>query len=128
VTESAVRVTLPAFDLAAYSDTSRSQHQNRHDALSLLRRRIALHIRSAAPSHWEWDHSPGKNSDDYILWLAHLLDVLHDFDYALGAAASFCNLSTGRLVKLLFRDSDAWAHVNDNRKARGLRPLKPPRS
>ena len=128
VTESAVRLTLPDFDLSALSDVSRSQHENRRDAIRRLRKKLALNVRASSPASWHWDTIPGQKNPHYPLWIAHLLDVLHDTGYSVGQAASFCNLSTGRLVKLLARDPDLWTELNTERQRRNLRTLKPPQS
>jgi len=127
VTESAVRVTHLATTLSAVNDETRSQLQNRARALRQLRHRLALEWRQPAPAGRLSLVCPaGRRSDDYLLWLAAVLDLIETHCGRISDAAAACGTSTGRLVRDLAGDPQAWQHLNQRRLAAGLKPLRMP--
>ena len=125
VTESAVRVTHLASGLAAASDETRSQIQNRAKALHLLRHRMALDLREPVSLGAPPVPRPvSRKGSEYLLWLAHTLDALDAAGYRVSEAAAACGSSTGRLVRDLADDPQAWQHVNQRRQALGMNLLR----
>ncbi len=124
VTDSAIRVTHLASGLFAASDKTRSQAQNRQEALRLLRLEIALQWREPPPESWPWSKPPGLGNAAYPRWSAAVLDVLAAVEFRVSEAATFCGLSTGRFIKDLCRDPALWQLVNRRRRDLGLAPLK----
>lgn len=123
-TSSAVQVTLLGTDLSAYDDQERSQFINKHRALQKLRLEIALHFR-LPPQPWT-QPIPGPNHERRPLWVAAALDHLHDADFSVADAAKALGLSTGQLVKELFRTPPLWQLVNRERASRGFTILRAP--
>ena len=120
---SAVRLKHLPTDIEVRSAESRSQKQNRSSALKKLRNLIAINIRS--------EESPvleslviGLNNVRYPLFLAKLFDELHRCAFRISEVAENMGVSTGKLVKLLSRDSQIWQIVNSERKRFGFGPLK----
>lgn len=126
VTDSAVRLTHQPTGVVAESDATRSQMRNREQALRQMRKQIALSCR-ARPTAPPPAPSKSRKSPDYCVWLALTLDILAANGWSVGDAAQAIGLSTGRLVKLLAADTDAWQAVNAARVGTGLKPLRMPR-
>ena len=120
---SAVRLTHLPTGIEVCSAESRSQKQNRSSALKKLRNMIAVKIRSEEPLTLE-SHVIGLNNSRYPLFLAKLFDELNSCEFRISEAAEAMGLSTGKLVKLISRDSHIWQFINSERKKRGLNPLK----
>lgn len=102
---------------------SRSLNDNKRSAMRKLRERIALDIRC--------DVSPvldtlevGARNPRYPLLLALLMDTLERRDYRVSDAAVDLGISTGKLSKLLARDTRVWALLNTERENRGFSKLK----
>ncbi len=120
---SAVRLKHLPTEIEVRSAESRSQKQNRSSALKKLRNLIAINIRS--------DESPvleslviGLNNGQYPLFLAKLFDELHICEFRISEVAEKMGISTGKLVKLMARDTQIWQIVNSERRVRGIGPLK----
>jgi len=120
---SAVRLKHLPTEIEVRSAESRSQKQNRATALKKLREMIAIEVRS--------DLSPlldsmivGLKNGKYPLFLAKLFDELHICEFRISETAERLGISTGKLVKLIARDSHIWQIVNKERKRRGISPLK----
>ena len=124
VTDSAVRLTHIDSEISAESDKTRSQHDNRRIALKMLREEIALHWREKPPASENIPERPGRNNPFYPFWAATVLDILNAEDWQISTAASYCGLSTNRLVKLLAEDKKLWKTVNENRQKAGLKTLR----
>jgi hypothetical protein len=124
VTDSAVRVTHLETGICASCDQSRSQIRNRSLALGLLRRQIALQWRVPPVTGWQAEPVPGRQSKEYALWTARLLDALEACGQAVGEAAGAVGVSTGKLVRLLSSDPQVWQQVNRDREGRGLKRLR----
>ena len=102
---------------------SRSQNDNKSTALKKLRHAIAMEIRcECSPDLDTYDIS--MHNKHYPRLLALLFDNLYIADYSVSDAGKTLHLSTGRLIKLLARDKDAWQKVNAERKKRGMPVLR----
>jgi hypothetical protein len=62
----------------------------------------------------------------YPLWMAKLLDVFAESEYSPRLAAEKTGTGSTKLIKLFYRDSSLWQHVQSMRTAAGLTPLKSP--
>ena len=102
---------------------SRSQNTNKHLALRKLRCRIAMHVRCSVTLSVETLNISLRNSQ-YPCLLAVLFDTMHRCGFKVSDASKLLEISTGKLVKLLARDSDAWQVINSERKQLGLSILK----
>lgn len=125
VTDSAVRLTHQPTGVVAESDATRSQTRNREQALRQMRKQIALQCR-ARPSSTQPSPPKSRRSPEYCLWLAQTLDVLAANGWSVGDAARAIGASTGKLVKRLAADPDAWQIVNAARADAELKPLRMP--
>ncbi len=135
-TSSAVRLRHQPTGLRVESDLTRSQQQNKKDALSRLRERIALEIRQ--PVMLNEYHPPeeimrlfgpkakrlGRHHADYLPAIAALLDLFVALDCSVRDTAQALGVSTGGLSKRLLADEHQAKRVNALRKERLLRPLR----
>ncbi len=123
--ESAVRLTHLSSKVTASATESRHQGENRRNAIKRLRMEIALTLRSRpGKSKIPPDISP--NNPKYILWVAHVLDVLASVSWSVKDAAEKLDLSSSRLVRLLARSPELWQQVNRHRQINGIAPLRKP--
>jgi len=132
-TDSAVRITLEAHEVAASCAEHRSQHRNRSEALRRLRITLALELRKSVPPWdeiergvWQGSWTLGRKDRRYAAFLAHVLDVLEHKKWAVGQAAEILGVSTGKLVRTLANDPQAWNAVNQARGKIGLVNLRRP--
>jgi hypothetical protein len=120
---SAVRLKHLPTGIEVRSAESRSQKQNRGSALKKLRALIAIEVRSGLSPDLD-SLVIGLNNVRYPLFLAKLFDELHSCEFRISEVAENLGVSTGKLVKLMARDSHVWQIVNSERKRRGIGPLK----
>lgn len=120
---SAVRLTHLPTGIEVNASESRSQKQNRNAALDKMRREIAIRVRSDVVLELDKVEISTRNSK-YPLFLARLFDELYLCEFRISDAAEKMGISTSKLVKLIYRDPHAWQKVNNERKERGLFPLK----
>ena len=126
-TSSAVRVKHAPSGLEAVCSEHRSQHDNRRCALNYLRMRIAFQIRRPAdPGFRVGDPPVSMKNHAYPLWLAKLLDVFAESEFNPRQTAEKCGSGSTKLIKLFYRDSSLWQHVQNMRVSAGLSPLKSP--
>ena len=119
---------------SAEANERRSQGENRAVALQRLRVLLALEVRSAG----EWS-GPGERwrsrlrggrvvvspaHEDFPALLAVAIDALEANDFDASAAAGALGCSASQLVKFLKLEPRALKRLNDERAARGLRPLR----
>ncbi len=126
--DTAVRLTLlenPG--ITAEADESRSQHENRKQALRRLRRAIALEVRSVEPPQWLGQWQLSRKNPIYPKLVGVILDALAQNQYRVSEAAQALGISTGQLNKVITRDGKLLGRVNRARAAEGLRPLRPRR-
>lgn len=121
--------------LRAEANESRSQHENRVEALFRLRLMLALEIRRAAdadraPSDlWRSRLRGGRininpRHDDFPALLAEALDFSAARGWDLAEAAGALGCSSTQLLKLLQVEPRAVARLNEARRGLGLRPLR----
>lgn len=126
--DTAVRLRFFPADVVAAASERRSRKQNQSEAIHRLRHAIALQVRclgSELPESVNWQTS--LKNRQYASLLAVVLDCLMVHESALGDSGRALGLSTGKLVRFLYRDSAAWQVVNRWRIEHGLHPLKAPR-
>ena len=121
---SAVRLKHIPTGIEVRAAESRSQKTNRSAALSKLRTKIAIDVRGASISDHLETCQVALTNKRYPLFLAFLFDTLHSCGFAIADTAAAMGISTGKLVKLLARDSGIWQIINNERKNRGMNPLK----
>ncbi len=133
--ETAVIVTHVESGVRAEANERRSPEQNRKVALYRLRLNLALEIRaeptstdSPSPLWQERCHNRkikvNTSHEDFPTLLAEVLDILTTLDWSTSNVAKYFECSTSQLLKFLKQEPRAFAMLNDNRKARGLSPLK----
>lgn len=129
-TDSAVRLSLMDGTVVANCSDHRSQHRNRSEALRRLRIQLALGVREPLEDNaemvWNGSWKLGRKDRRYAAFLAHLLDVMAHYNWAIGLAAKALGISTGKLIRTLARDPQAWNAVNQARAALGLVNLRRP--
>ncbi len=113
----------------------RSQEENHQAAIFRLRVNLALKVRHTRPVDQEpsplW-RSRCRNRkvvvnaghEDFPALLAEALDTLDAHNGNAQSAASALGCSTSQLAKLFRAEPKAQTQVNEERKRRGLRPLK----
>ncbi len=130
-TDSAVRITAPDGKIVASCADHRSQHRNRSEALKRLRTALAIETRmpiapGRASERWGGSWKLGKKDRRYAGFIAHVFDVLAHNDWAVGEAAKALGISTGKLVRTLAHDPQAWNAVNQERAKLELVNLRRP--
>jgi ribulose kinase len=112
--------------VSAISTEFRSQERNRKAALGRLRHKIVLHQREEICSA-DWPDPKvvevSRRSEQYILAIGKILDVLEHVGWSVSDAAKIIGISTGRLVSFLAADDPLFAELNRRRKSKGLRGL-----
>jgi len=130
-TDSAVRLSVMNGAITAQGSDHRSQHRNRADALRRLRNTIAIELRDPIASEhtaarWEGSWKLGKKDRRYPPFIAHVLDILAHYDWAVGLAADALGVSTGKLVRTLAHNPHLWNAVNQERSKLELVNLRRP--
>ena len=126
-TSSAVRIKHEKSGMESVCAEHRSQHDNRRCALEYLRHRIALNIRRPADPEFKIGEPPvSMKNPVYPLWMAKLLDVFAESEFNPRQTAEKCGTGSTKLIKLFYRDSSLWQHVQNMRVSAGLSPLKSP--
>lgn len=126
-TSSAVRLKHEKSGVESVCAEHRSQHDNRRCALEYLRHRIALQIRRPADPEFRIGEPPvSMKNRAYPLWMAKLLDVFAESEYNPRQTAEKTGTGSTKLIKLFYRDSTLWQHVQKLRTSAGLPPLKSP--
>lgn len=134
--ETAVVLTHRPTGIQAEASERRSQPENHAVATFRLRVRLAIEVRypvvpELSPSALWLSRRAGNRiqinpaHDDFPALLAEGLDVLASQDWDLPVAAEWLGCSTSQLGKFLQLEPLAFGKLNQERAARGLRPLKP---
>jgi hypothetical protein len=134
-TESAVRLRHKLLGVSAIGEDSRSQAENKVHAVRRLRSAIALTVREpvAGPSPRLLAMvaagtaplgAKTRQTGEYWAGMAELLDVLDAGGWEIAATAQRLGATTGALSKLILHDDLVARAVNDQRRARGMRPLR----
>jgi hypothetical protein len=134
--ETAIRLTHIPTGTVVTGTERRSQHDNLAAALWRMRLALAIAVRSPAylirdPSPlWVSRRSPGgqiavnEHHPDLPLLLAEALDFLAAEGWQSGPAGQRLGVSPSQLLKLVHKDSHAFAHLNQERAKVGLGPLR----
>jgi hypothetical protein len=135
--ESAVRIRHLPTGVAAVAAESRSQLENRPQALRRLRAAIAVHVRSVIdPAQYQHPEeviavmSPNgrlrvnDQNPHYPIVVSTVLNVLAACAGRVSDAAQVLGLSTHHLTQFLAEHPHAWQEVNRIRQQQGRRPLK----
>ena len=127
------RVTLThSSGIQGVAGERRSQAQNRSKALFRLRLNLALALRCdwQTPSElWRSRLHKGRircnpTHRDFPSMLAEALDALEEHGWNPGLAAESLSTSTSQLVRFLKDHPAAFQRLNEERKARGAKPLR----
>ena len=132
--ETAVVLLHRPTQIQAEANERRSQAENRRVALSRLRLKLALEVRTsiapAAPPSALWrSRLQGQklainvHHEDFPALLAEALDVIAAQAFDVKQAAAQLGCSTSQLLRLLKLEPLAAQAVNRSRRDRGLRPL-----
>lgn len=130
--ETAVVLTHKPTGISAEANERRSQDANRREALSRLRVRLAIEIRTPTddPSElWRLRTVGGRivvsaTHDDFAPMLAEAMDHLTAAEFDSAVAAEQLRVSPTQLVNLVRKSTAAFTKLNAEREIRGLRPLK----
>jgi hypothetical protein len=137
--ETAVRLHHEPTGITAEASERRSQSQNRAEALSRLRLKLALEIRSEVPTFpqdtssnasplWK-KHLQGTRLQirpghpDYPVMLAELLDLLTHHGMELRPTSEYFGTTPSQLIRFLQKEPAAFDRVNRLRQEKGLRRL-----
>jgi hypothetical protein len=141
-TSSAVRLRHPPTGLVVIAEESRSQHENKANALKRLWRALFLHLRDELPAEVRTpeavallpDYAEARGSDGRLhmsaknprFWPAVgvALDVLAATEARVADAAALLGVSTGNLIDFLQTDPKAWQEANRVRALFGQKPLR----
>lgn len=134
-TETAVVLTHRPTGLVGRASERRSRHANERVAVRRLREVLAVRHRvsidpgAARSALWTSRCRGGRltvspKHDDHPALVAEALDVLAACDWDAGVAREPLGCSTSQLVKLLRGLPAALVRWNEERAARGLRPLR----
>ena len=133
--ESAVVITHEPSGIRAEANERRSQHENRKEAISRLRIRLALLVRSVidpseCPSkRWKSRISSNKISvssehEDFAALLAEAMNIVQFKQFEVAKAAEILGISTSQLIRFIKTEPDAFSWVNSNRAKKNLATLK----
>jgi protein subunit release factor B len=130
--ETAIILTHVPTGTSAEANERRSREANRHQALTRLRLRLAVEIRTPATKPtalWRSRATKGRISvsaehTDFPALLAEAVNQLASCDFDHRAAAERLGVSATQLAHLLKKYPPAFALLNDERARRGMRLLK----
>lgn len=134
--ETAVVLSHRETGIEAEANERRTQEENRKVALRRLRTRLALGVRQPVSredfvpsSLWQQRRQGTRiainvDHQDFPAVLAELLDVIHAVKYEVADAAERLGITSSQALKVLRLEPAALQQVNNERVARGLRPLR----
>ncbi len=127
-TSSAVRITHKLTGLNAVAGESRSQAQNRANALRRLRLRVVIELRQpidlgtfSLPIGFSLKVSERNAAYPQVVGL--VLDVLSACEWETGSARMALGVGSRPFTRFLRDDPELWIVVQSERAARGLRTL-----
>lgn len=138
-TESAIRLRHLGLGVTVHADGSRSQADNRAQAVTQMREALALQVREALDlSAWQPDAAlrgfiadggrtitrRSRQSAPVLLQFARLLDVVAACGGEIGKAAAALDVSSSAVSKLLTYDETVARAVNELRSRHGLKALR----
>ena len=101
---------------------SRSQNENRHQAIKKLKLQIAIFTAGPVIDNFRVDVS--ISNSEYFINAAKVFDTLKKYNFSVSDTAKELNISTSRLIKFLARDEFLWREVNAERERLGMKKLK----
>jgi hypothetical protein len=101
---------------------SRSQNENRHQAIKKLKLQIAVKVEGLEVDNFRVNVS--MSNIEYPICVAKAFDVLKQYNYSISDAAKVIGLSTSKLIKFLARDEYLWREINISREGIGLKRLR----
>jgi hypothetical protein len=133
--ETAIRITHKPTGVIASATERRHKEQNKLQALFRLRVKLAIQVREPAdpggpPSAcWASRVKDRKllinpSHEDFPRLLAEALDRLVMVKYDVPAAAELLGVSSSQVLKLIRHEPEAFANLNESRKALGLPSLR----
>jgi len=141
-TSSAVRIRHLPSGLIVISEESRSQHENREQALRRMRKALWLELRSpiaeadrtpeciaAHPDYVRARNRDGRLSLGHknpLFWpvVGLVLDLMTEHRGRVSEVATAMGISTGNLIRFLDEDPKVWQSANRIRVAFGQKNLK----
>ena len=141
-TSSAVRIRHLPSGLIVISEESRSQHENREQALRRMRKALWLELRMSIPEAVRTTESIARRPEyadargrdgrlslgvkNPLFWpvVGLVLDLLTDFQAQVSLVAAALGISTGNLIRFLDEDPKVWQAANRIRVAYGRKNLK----
>lgn len=110
-----VRINFNGIELAADDCSERSQHQNRHQALKKLRRKIAYEIRVGDTEELliKSLNRVGETNTLYPLYMAQVIDLIDFYQYDIKKAAESLGISHSKLDKELRHDSNLYQEIQN---------------
>ena len=135
-TSSAVRLRHLAAGVSAEADESRSQHENRTQAVRRLRLAVAVEVREPLdPDAWEAPPAlvllvrvgsgPAiRREPRYAGTIAVLFDLLEAHGWSLADAAAHLGVSTAALGRFVSEEEFVFRAANTRRRALGLAPRR----
>jgi hypothetical protein len=101
---------------------SRSQNNNRHNAIKKLKLQIAVTI--TGPEIGVFRYNVSMSNNEYPVCIARVFDILRECEFSVSESAIKLHLSTSKLVKFLGRDEFLWREVNNKREKLGMKRLR----
>ncbi len=135
-TSSAVRLRHAATGVSAEADESRSQHENRVQAVRRLRLAIAIEVREPLdPEAWEPSTAlvllvrvgsgPAiRREPRYAAAIAVVFDLLEACRWSLADATAHLGVNTAALGRFVAEEETVFRAANTRRRALGLSPLR----
>ena len=133
--ETAVRLLHVSSGVIASATERRHKEQNRRQAVFRLRVKLAVQVRepidpgSPPTARWSMRVNAGRlminpAHEDFPALLAEAMDRLAVVGYDHAAAAEALGVSGSQLLKLLKDEPTAFERFNQQRRERGLHPLR----
>ena len=119
---SGVRIHHKPTGLTAEEVQSRSQNDNKHNAIRKLK--IKLAVETEGPEIDLIRHDVSSGNSEYPLFAAKIFDTLKQYNYSMSEAADDLKMTTSHLIKILAKDEYLWREVNQTREKLGLHRLK----
>jgi len=129
----AIRLIHKPSGIVATAGETRSQHENKEQAVARLREAIAIEARLPLPTPIAWPENVvirdgrlrvSTSNPAYPAALALALDAIAAAEHNPADAAKLLGVSTSSLIRFVADHAKAWAAWTAIRKSRGLPPLR----
>jgi hypothetical protein len=124
---SGVRLYAQEWNLQVSCCMHREALKNQHEAVHLLKKKLALEFRHPAPETVQFPGSNGHlNSRNpiYFWWLKQALDIMEQCNWNPALASPRLHISSTRLIRLFFADKEVKTLIQKQRQMIGAHPLK----